>query len=206
MGCGGRGAFSEPSGRRAARLNTGLGTGGGAARRDVTRPSPEAPAHSPGSGRGGPGPARARPPQPPPRGPPPPVEPRLGPSRPRPATDSACERPKPRRQPPLPPLTSEGRAHDPAGTNRAGAERLLQSLNRAGPRGPRRTLARGRPPRHTYCTHERAAGPRHARPRGPRSPPPPPGPRPPPPALPRVPARPPLRRAGPAAASMHPTS
>lgn len=86
----GRGESLDPSGPRAAGLGTRLGTGGGAAGRDVTRPAPAAPAHSPGSGQGGSGPAGARPPQPPPRGPPPLVGPRLGPSRPRPAADSAC--------------------------------------------------------------------------------------------------------------------
>lgn len=133
---GGRRAAALRTGRGTGRgtgpgtgPGTGLGTGGGAARRDVTRPAPAAPAHPHVPGGAGPGPAGARPPRPPPQGPPPPVGPRLCPSRPRPAADSACERPKPRRPPPLPPLTSEGRAHDPAGTNRAGAERLLQSLN-----------------------------------------------------------------------------
>lgn len=126
VGCGIAATAGIRFSPRASRLSTRLGTDGGAAGRDVTRPAPAHPHIPGGAGRG---PAWAGPPQPPPQGPPPPVGPRLCPSHPRPAADSACKRPKPRRPPPLPPLTSEGRAHDPAGTNRARAERLLQSLN-----------------------------------------------------------------------------
>lgn len=103
---------------------------GGRGWRDVTRPAPEPPAHSshPGGARAEAWRGRARRSTPLPRAAPSrraapraPASPPGGRLRLREAEAAAAAA--------VAAIDVRGRAHDPAGTNRAGAERLLQSLN-----------------------------------------------------------------------------